>query len=128
MRAYELAEALGGRGTGSNSYKARCPAHDDNSPSLSISDKDGKTLFHCWSGCSQQEVMNALTARELWSDVRQQSSFTAAIRPLSRGEIDEMASYILIYQAEKERGVEHKTFETEQCEQYLTVFRKRGLI
>jgi hypothetical protein len=38
-----------------------CPAHDDNSPSLSVTTTgDGKTLFKCHSGCTQDAVLNAL--------------------------------------------------------------------
>ena len=46
---------------------ARCPVHDDRSPSLSISTgKDGNVLVHCHAGCSQSEVISALIDRRLW--------------------------------------------------------------
>lgn len=45
-----------------------CPAHNDNNPSLSVSEKDGKTLVHCLTGCSQQAILAALTERGLWGD------------------------------------------------------------
>ena len=36
---------------------ACCPAHDDNNPSLSITETaDGKLLWHCFAGCSQEAV------------------------------------------------------------------------
>ena len=48
---------------------ARCPAHDDRHPSLSIADtKDGKVLVRCHAGCDQQHVIAALKARGIWSD------------------------------------------------------------
>ena len=56
------------RRNGAGKYLACCPAHDDNSPSLSISDSNGKTLVHCFSGCSQTEVIDALKAKGLWPD------------------------------------------------------------
>jgi hypothetical protein len=37
---------------GSQEALAQCPAHDDHRPSLSISWKDGKTLLHCFRGCT----------------------------------------------------------------------------
>ena len=43
-----------------NGYKARCPAHDDTNPSLSLTEKNGKVLLHCHAGCSQQAVLDAL--------------------------------------------------------------------
>ena len=40
---------------------ARCPAHDDHEPSLSITEaKDGKVLVHCHAGCDQRDVIDAL--------------------------------------------------------------------
>ena len=41
-------------------WLARCPAHDDHSPSLSITEKNGKILFKCWSqGCSFENILAA---------------------------------------------------------------------
>ncbi|MNR20730.1 hypothetical protein D3C85_1375870 [compost metagenome] len=42
---------------------ARCPAHDDKTPSAHITEaEDGKLLVECWAGCSAAEiVMSALT-------------------------------------------------------------------
>jgi hypothetical protein len=40
---------------------ARCPAHDDRSPSLSISEVDGgKVLIYCFTGCSYEAITFAL--------------------------------------------------------------------
>jgi putative DNA primase/helicase len=41
-------------------WVARCPAHDDRNPSLSINERDGKILLHCHAGCSQEAVLAAL--------------------------------------------------------------------
>lgn len=42
-------------------YQARCPAHDDNGPSLSLLEgDDGRVLLHCHAGCSTQAVVAAL--------------------------------------------------------------------
>lgn len=38
----------------------KCPAHDDESPSLSLKLKDEKFLFHCFAGCSQARVLESL--------------------------------------------------------------------
>lgn len=66
MTAQSLAAALDGRRSGSR-WVAKCPAHDDRSPSLSIAQaSDGKLLVHCFSGCSQDAVVEALRARGLW--------------------------------------------------------------
>ncbi|VEJ46055.1 conjugative transfer relaxase protein TraI [Bartonella vinsonii] len=40
---------------------AHCPAHDDRSPSLAISNgNDGRLLLHCYAGCSFKEIIQAL--------------------------------------------------------------------
>ena len=40
---------------------ARCPAHDDRGPSLSISEGDqGSVLIHCFAGCSAEAIVNAV--------------------------------------------------------------------
>jgi hypothetical protein len=42
-------------------WSARCPAHDDQNPSLSITvGDDGRVLLHCHAGCSFDAVLNAL--------------------------------------------------------------------
>ena len=41
-------------------YVARCPAHEDRSPSLSITMKDGKTLLYCHAGCDVESIVDAL--------------------------------------------------------------------
>ncbi len=68
MTAETIAKALGGRKAGSG-WTARCPAHDDRNPSLSISTgKDGKVLLRCHAGCDQAQVIDALRARGLWEN------------------------------------------------------------
>jgi hypothetical protein len=42
-------------------WKARCPAHDDREPSLSIKEgSDGRALLHCHAGCPPDEVVARL--------------------------------------------------------------------
>jgi putative DNA primase/helicase len=38
-------------------WQARCPAHDDKIPSLSVSEHDGKILLHCHAGCSVKDIL-----------------------------------------------------------------------
>jgi len=47
--------------TGAGKYVARCPAHDDRSPSLAIKDcGDGRILLHCFASCDVESVLDAL--------------------------------------------------------------------
>lgn len=51
-------------------WAARCPAHEDHNPSLSISEgDDGRVLLHCHAGCSVEAVLSAigLKASDLFS-------------------------------------------------------------
>lgn len=42
-------------------YTAKCPAHDDHTPSLSIREgSDGRILLHCFAGCSVDQVVGAM--------------------------------------------------------------------
>ena len=39
-------------------WKARCPAHDDNQASLSISPGNkGGVVLHCFAGCDNKEIV-----------------------------------------------------------------------
>lgn len=51
----------GARQVGSGQWVARCPAHDDRNPSLSIAEgEDGRILLHCFAGCSVENICSAL--------------------------------------------------------------------
>ncbi len=56
-----LAHLDGIRETGHGKYVARCPGHDDRSPSLAIKDgDDGRVLVHCFAGCETEDVLSAI--------------------------------------------------------------------
>ena len=45
-------------------WVARCPAHDDRTPSLSVaSGVDGRTLLRCHAECSVEEIVSAMGLR-----------------------------------------------------------------
>jgi hypothetical protein len=68
MTAESVARALGGHKAGS-AWMARCRAHEDRHPSLSITNAGvGKVLVRCHAGCDQHRVIAALRARGIWSD------------------------------------------------------------
>ena len=41
-------------------WTARCPAHDDRSPSLSIAEGKHAILVHCFGGCSLEQICRSL--------------------------------------------------------------------
>lgn len=66
MTAESIAKALGGHRAGAT-WMARCPAHEDRVPSLSISSGiNGKVLVRCHAGCDQRDVIVILRQRGLW--------------------------------------------------------------
>jgi hypothetical protein len=43
-------------------WLARCPAHEDREPSLSIGiGQDGKVLLHCFAGCAFEAILDAVS-------------------------------------------------------------------
>lgn len=55
-RARQIVKALSGHWS-RKSGMCRCPAHDDRTPSLSVSVSQSAILFHCFAGCSSEEVL-----------------------------------------------------------------------
>lgn len=49
------------RKTDGEGWTARCPAHEDRNPSLTIAEgDDGRVLVTCWAGCTADQVVHAL--------------------------------------------------------------------
>lgn len=61
-RVRDALEATGSRivdARGSH-FTAQCPVHEDGRPSLSVDEKGGKVLLHCFAGCHNDEIVPAL--------------------------------------------------------------------
>ena len=48
-------------------YTARCPAHQDRAPSLSIREGDDRLLLFCHAGCDQDSILDAIGLS--WKDI-----------------------------------------------------------
>ncbi len=80
--------------TGDGQYQARCPAHNDRNPSLSIREaEDGRVLVTCHAGCSVEEVVNAvgLRVRDLFPE--------SQLSPVKLGEYRKRKTHEEILQA-----------------------------
>ncbi len=55
-RARQIVKALGGHWS-RTSGMCSCPAHDDRTPSLSVGVAQSAILFHCFAGCTSDEVI-----------------------------------------------------------------------
>jgi putative DNA primase/helicase len=101
---YSIAKVLDGRKVG-DSWMARCPAHDDRKPSLSIRDADdGKILFHCHAGCGQDRVIAALQSRGLWPEnslcpSKRSVSHTAATNPTDHDDAKRTEAALAIWRS-----------------------------
>ena len=85
-RAREIVDSLGGTWRRQKGM-CRCPAHDDRTPSLSVSLGSHAILLHCFAGCSNEEVIAALARR----GVRAQELFDGSGEPLPVRDFQESA-------------------------------------
>tara|TARA_R110002096_G_scaffold344921_2_gene537807 strand:- start:41187 stop:43577 length:2391 start_codon:yes stop_codon:yes gene_type:complete len=87
QRVLDALEECGNHATRSGKgWSARCPAHDDRNPSLSISEgSEGQALVHCHAGCAVDEVMRAirLEKRDLFSVAGDTSRVFGRVKPQS---------------------------------------------
>jgi hypothetical protein len=70
MTLDDILPRLAGVRRTSRGYLARCPAHPDRHPSLSVSEGERGILVKCWAGCSLRHIVAALglTIRDLFRD------------------------------------------------------------
>lgn len=60
MHLDELLSRLSSVRQSRDRWTARCPAHQDRTPSLSVKQGERGVLLHCWAGCTVKEVCTAL--------------------------------------------------------------------
>jgi hypothetical protein len=63
MQLGDLLTQLDGVRKSGRGWVARCPAHADQTPSLSIHEGDAGLLVKCWAGCTAEETVTALGLR-----------------------------------------------------------------
>jgi len=107
----QFLEALNAKPVG-NGWQGHCPAHEDSTASLSVTEKNGKVLVHCHAGCPQAAVLGALRERDLWPIVKngQKPAATAQKpkRPAPRIPIPEEAKYSLSERLRSEWSVKNR--------------------
>lgn len=61
MTTPELLSRLDGvRSRGTGKWSARCPAHEDNGPSLSVRETADRVLLHCFALCVKRDIVAAI--------------------------------------------------------------------
>ena len=107
MKAEKLLERLEMvRKTGTGKWIARCPAHDDGTPSLSVTEIESgnRLLIHCHGGCGALDVLQKIGLD--WSALYPDDSDNR-YRPLYRSNQDQRAiddMIVAIAQAKRDKG------------------------
>jgi putative DNA primase/helicase len=60
MTLPEILSRFPGAHRAGKDWVAKCPAHPDKNPSLSIREADGKILLHCHAGCTVESICKAV--------------------------------------------------------------------
>lgn len=101
MNINDIVSKFEGRSTGQNKWQVKCPAHDDNKASLSITykPKDKRTVLYCHAGCDTERVVEAvgLNLKDLFDEGSQEPSKS------SKKEIEQVYAY-----QDKDNNVVHE--------------------
>jgi len=84
-------------------YIALCPAHDDHNPSLSINEKDGKVLLHCFAGCEYTDILKAVGVERK----RTKQSRSKKEKPKKQAEGKETGLTLKVYAEAKALSTDH---------------------
>jgi hypothetical protein len=100
MQAEQIAKTLGNAKKANGQWVASCPVpshgkgNGDKNPSLSINiNDDGKPLFHCHGGCSQEDVFHTIRALNLLPELLERPDPLANIRPIPRNILEQEWAY-----------------------------------
>ena len=100
MQAEQIAKQLGNAKKANGQWVASCPVpshgkgNGDKNPSLSIDINDeGKPLFHCHGGCSQEDVFHTIRALHLLPELEERPDPLANIKPIPRNVLEQEWQY-----------------------------------
>jgi hypothetical protein len=100
MQAEQIAKQLGNAKKANGQWVASCPVpghgkgNGDKNPSLSISiNDDGKPLFHCHGGCTQEDVFSTIRDMRLLPELEERPDPLASIKPLPVIKFDQEWEY-----------------------------------
>ena len=100
MQAEQIAKSLGNAKRANGQWVASCPVpshgkgNGDKNPSLSVHiDDDGKPLFHCHGGCTQESVFQTIRDMQLLPELEERPDPLANIKPLPKVEFQQEWQY-----------------------------------
>jgi len=96
MQAEQIAKSLGNAKRANGQWVASCPVpshgkgNGDKNPSLSVHiDDEGKPLFHCHGGCTQESVFQTIRDMQLLPELEERPDPLANIKPLPKVEFQQ---------------------------------------
>ena len=100
MQAEQIAKSLGNAKRANGQWVASCPVpshgkgNGDKNPSLSVHiDDEGKPLFHCHGGCTQESVFQTIRDMQLLPELEERPDPLANIKPLPKVEFQQEWQY-----------------------------------
>jgi hypothetical protein len=100
MQAEQIAKSLGNAKRANGQWVASCPVpshgkgNGDKNPSLSVHiDDEGKPLFHCHGGCTQELVFQTIRDMQLLPELEERPDPLANIKPLPKVEFQQEWQY-----------------------------------
>ena len=100
MQAEQIAKQLGNAKRANGQWVASCPVpshgkgNGDKNPSLSVHiDDEGKPLFHCHGGCTQESVFQTIRDLHLLPELEERPDPLANIKPLPKVEFQQEWQY-----------------------------------
>ena len=100
MQAEQIAKSLGNAKKANGQWVASCPVpshgkgNGDKNPSLSVHiDDEGKPLFHCHGGCSQESVFQTIRDMHLLPELEERPDPLANIKPMPKVEFQQEWQY-----------------------------------
>ncbi len=100
MQAEQIAKSLGNAKRANGQWVASCPVpshgkgNGDKNPSLSVHiDDEGKPLFHCHGGCTQESVFQTIRDMHLLPELEERPDPLANIKPLPKVEFQQEWQY-----------------------------------
>lgn len=120
------------RPSGKNRWMAKCPAHEDRSPSLLISDNGEKLGIHCFAGCGGADVLAAIGLDFTVLYPPQEKQNFTGLRPWERKDIEEKIRHeeliIKLYQRDKSLKVfisEEDKVRTKKAFEIIKILKMR---
>lgn len=122
-----IARLDGVKQTRPNQWLARCPAHEDHSPSLSIKETaEGLLLLKCWAGCETESILTALNLSfsdlfpERLPDSYQRAQSRSSLSLSSAEQLDVLHHEITVASLVLHDVVESKTISEEDWSRFIT--------